>query len=178
MDTYLKPFFLEQKTSLYKQPYSDSQITWDFSILMVAKTRVPAPLVLSTVICQVFSVFSSSLYIYSITCINLPVSPKITFPQAKGSQVLVIHRFDCIIRKLSLACACVSASCQVSTNRHVNLVTISRELTDGLLVSSLLGPLLHCRIRKLKFAKQGGHDHFTLKWNDFFMYVFYFGKKK
>ena len=61
MDTYLKPFFLEQKTSLYKQPYSDSQIKWDFSILMVARTQVPAPLVLRTVICQVLSVFSSSL---------------------------------------------------------------------------------------------------------------------
>ena len=66
MDTYLKPFFLEQKTSLYKQPYSDSQIKWDFSILMVARTQVPAPLVLSTVICQVLSVFSSSLYIYNL----------------------------------------------------------------------------------------------------------------
>ena len=66
MDTYLKPFFLERKTSLYKQPYSDSQIKWDFSILMVARTQVPAPLVLSTVICQVLSVFSSSLYIYNL----------------------------------------------------------------------------------------------------------------
>ena len=66
MDTYLKPFFLEQKTSLYKQPYSDSQIKGDFSILMVARTQVPAPLVLSTVICQVLSVFSSSLYIYNL----------------------------------------------------------------------------------------------------------------